>query len=239
MNMMVSATAIAAATPALAATASPDQELIDLFQQLMDRLPAQAAANKRSDELWEEFKARKPVRSDVLKWRIGDNVGYCIDKRMCWCDPFGIATLRDVPQYVWTLPERNQSAFDALPEGDQLLEYGAPKPHVQHLFSKTPSPHKQKRIDELAACLDEHTAACDALKLELGCHEAADLLEKLVGPIWDIVERMDEIEPTTVAGLQAKAKMLLCWHWDGVDTSAEDPVAVEIIKGLANLRLAA
>jgi hypothetical protein len=73
----------------------------------------------------------------------------------------------------------------------------------------------------------------------LGCHEADDFLEKLWDPISEIVERMRAIEPATMAGLQAKAQMLLYWYWDGSDLEDEDPIAVEIIKGLATAQFAA
>ena len=52
-------------------------------------------------------------------------------------------------------------------------------------------------------------AALEALMVELGRHEAHDLLDKAWEPIEEIVDRMNAIEPTTVAGLQAKAKLLL------------------------------
>lgn len=77
----------------------------------------------------------------------------------------------------------------------------------------------------MEAALDEHTAACDALKAELGGDEVGDVFEELGGHLG------------MVAGLQAKAKMLLCWYWYGSDTDEEDPVAVEIIKGLASAQL--
>jgi hypothetical protein len=231
------------APAAKALVASPDQKLVDLAAQLMERLPAQLVAQKRCNELWDEFEARKPERSDVLRYRISDDVGWdrpSDNERRLWCDPFNIEALRGVRQYDWSLLERNEAEFFALPEADQLRHLGAPKPHVQHLFSKTPSARKQNRINKLIAALDEYTAACDALKVELGMAEADDVLEKLWDPIGEIVEHMKAIEPTTVQGLQAKAKMLLLWYWqDDDDTDDQDPIAVEIVKALAGVQLAA
>jgi hypothetical protein len=246
MNMMVSATALATATPAGALSVSPDQELIDIAREVSDRLPALHAANLKSDGVWEAFDARKPARSDVLKYRLGDFVGFTMEhlpsgKAVCWCDPIGIATQRKVRQYDWSLSVENEPTFFALPEDDQLLQFGAPHPSAQHLFSKTPSARKQNRINKLLLALDEHTAACDALKAELGCDEVSDAVDRLYDPIAELVERMEAIEAATVAGLQAKAKVLLCWNWDDADggTENEDPVAVKILKGLAALRLVA
>ena len=142
--------------------------------------------------------------------------------------------MRKVRQYDWWLPECNEAALFALPEDDRLDQDGAPQPHVQ----QQPSKRKQNRINKLAAALDEYDAALEALMVELGRHEAHDLLDKAWEPIEEIVDRMNAIEPTTVAGLQAKAKLLLEWYWhNGGDD--EDPMTVEIIKGLAGARLAA
>jgi hypothetical protein len=49
---------------------------------------------------------------------------------------------------------------------------------------------------------------------------------------------MDAVELKTIRGLQAKAKMLLHWYWDG-GGDEDDPIASEIIKGLATVQLAA
>jgi hypothetical protein len=126
---------------------------------------------------------------------------------MLWCDRFNIAKLRRVPQYDWRLLEQHEAEFSALPEEDRLTDLGAPKPHVQHLFSKKPSKYKQDRINQLAAALDEYTAACDALIAELGIPEADDVTEKLWDEIFEIAHPMKSIEPTTIQGLQAKAKI--------------------------------
>jgi hypothetical protein len=95
------------------------------------------------------------------------------------------------------LPNSRQyeAEFFALPEDDQLSEYGRPGPAAQHLFSKTSCEWKQNRINKLLAALDEHTASCDALKAEIGCHEADDLVHELYEPIVDIISRMEAIEP--------------------------------------------
>lgn len=96
--------------------------------------------------------------------------------------------------------------FFALPEDDQLSEYGRPGPAAQHPFSKTSCEWKQNRVNMLLAALDEHTASCDALAAEIGCHEADDLVHELYEPIVDMISRMEAIEPQTIAGCQAKTK---------------------------------
>jgi hypothetical protein len=63
---------------------------------------------------------------------------------------------------------------------------------------------------------------------------------RLWDPIAEIVEQMKAIEPTTVQGFQAKARMLLFRYWEGGDDrDDEEPIAIEIVKGLASLQLAA
>jgi hypothetical protein len=62
---------------------------------------------------------------------------------------------------------------------------------------------------------------------------------RLWDPIAEIVEQMKAIEPTTVQGVQAKARMLLFRYWEGGDRDDEEPIAIEIVKGLASLQLAA
>jgi hypothetical protein len=79
-------------------------------------------------------------------------------------------------------------------------------PGLPHsIFSqKTSCEWKQNRVNKLLAALDEHTASCDALKAEIGCHEADDLVHELYEPIVDMISRMEAIEPQTMAGFQAK-----------------------------------
>ena len=52
---------------------------------------------------------------------------------------------------------------------------------------------------------------------------------------------MKTTEPTTIPGLQAKAKMLFYWYWAGDEDESRDgrPITVEIIKALANQQLVA
>ena len=93
----------------------------------------------------------------------------------------------------------------------------------------------------MIAALDEYTEACDALKAELGIPEHDDMTDNLWDAIAEIADRMKTIEPTTIPGLQAKAKMLFYWYWAGDEDESRDgrPITVEIIKALANQQLVA
>jgi hypothetical protein len=99
------------------------------------------------------------------------------NKRRLWCNHYDIEMQRGVIQYDWSLKQENEEEFFALPEDDQLKEYDRPKPHVQHLVSKTPSKRKQNRVNKLIAALDEYTAACIALEKQLGLPEAEQFEE--------------------------------------------------------------
>jgi len=245
MNMMVSATAIAAATPTLALAASPDQELIDLCQQLLELLPSHNAVTDRNVELWQQFDERKPARGDVLRWCPADPVGYHMQtlgngKCRVWCDLFEIEALRGVVQHDWTLKEENRAEFDALPEEEQLSHLGQPHPNAQRLFSKKPSKWKQNRVNKLLAALDEYRDRCDALKAEMGLQEADDLAEAWHDQIMGILDRIEAIKPQTLKCFQAKTKMLLNWYWEDQDEDDDgQKIAREILNGLVAADLAA
>jgi hypothetical protein len=113
---------------------------------------------------------------------------------------------------------------------------------VQHLFSKRPSEWKQNRVNKLIAALDEYTAAGDALVEQLGLPEAEQFEESSYEPILEIVDRMEAIEPLTIQGFQAKAMLLLKWHWaDRPRAKLEwaEGKAFDLVCGLATAKLAA
>jgi hypothetical protein len=248
MNMMVGAAAITVAAPAQEAFAqNPDQELCNLAQRLQTLLPDYNAAVERTIALWQEYEERAPSRSDVLRWLIADPVRYVMEdlpngKCRLWCNHYDVEMQRGVAQYDWSLKEENEEAFWALPEDDQLKEYDRPKPHVQHLFSKTPSKRKQNRVNKLIAALDEYTAAVLALEKQLGVPEAEQFEEELYVPILEIVDRMEAIEPQALQGFQAKAMLLLKWYWADrprAKLAWVEGKAFDLVCGLATAKLAA
>jgi hypothetical protein len=244
MNMIVSAAAFASATPAAAAVSShPDQHLLDLARQLSEGMPAKKRAYVRCCEAFKEFERRKPDRSCALVWKPGDPVGYEPNWRfgqhgLIWCDAVKIHQMRDMQMYDWSLKPEQEAVFDALDDNDRLFLFAAPQEHVQHHFSKKPSRIKQRRLDELVKALDEHNAECSALKKEIGLHEADREYEALYIPLDAIADEATDIAPVTLAGFQAKARVLLEWYWADDDLNDHDPVAVDLVKGLAELNLA-
>ena len=248
MNMMVGAAAITVAAPAQDAFAqNADRELCDLAQRLQALLPDYNAAVERIVALWEEYEKRAPDRSDVLRWRPADPVGYVREKLpgdrcQTWCNHYDIEMQRGVIQYEWSLKQENEEEFFALPEDDHLREYDRPKAHVQHLFSKKPSEWKQNRVNKLNAAADEYRAAGVSLEKQLGLPEAEQFEEDLYAPILEIVDRMEAIEPLTIAGFQAKAMLLLKWHWADrprAQLGWVEGKAFALVCGLATAKLAA
>ena len=54
----------------------------------------------------------------------------------------------------------------------------------------------------------------------------------------DMISRMEAIEPQTMAGFQAKTKMLLGWYWEHKQADEDDRgiiIALEIVRGLLTL----
>lgn len=245
MNMMVSAAAITAA-PSYASTSNPDQELIELSGQFRALRPELEAATDRSEIAWKEFMKRAPEPSPVLLWRVMDPVGYWCEKReggkaKFWCNRADIEKLRGAMQYFWYLKEECQKEFDALPEEDQHKELGAPKPHIQHLFSKKPDKVTQKRVNELVAALDAEEAAKAEIIRDLGIEELDACESALFEQLTEIVDRMTAIPPRTVCGLQAKAKLFTEWYWPHADDQdkleADRILALEIVKHVGQLRV--
>ncbi len=150
-----------------------------------------------------------------------------------------IEKLRGVTQYFWHLKEGCQKEFDALPEDDQHKELGAPKPHVQHLFSRKRDKFGQNRLNDLVAALDAYSAEKDRLSLELGIAERDAREEALFEQLTDIVDRMTAMPPRTVRGLQAKAMLFTDWYWphadEQPDLDADRLLALEIVKNVGQL----
>ncbi|WP_441256052.1 hypothetical protein [Tardiphaga sp. 285_C5_N1_2] len=240
MNMLVGAATISAATPiphSYAGDTNLDGELISLTRKFLDLLPDYELALARASDLASEYDDRIPTKPATLRWRMGDTVGVTREDRGAWCNNYGIARNRGKKQYDWHLKDEHEEEFFALPKDQHLLEYGEPKLSVQHMFSKKFSKRKQNRMNKLIAALDQHHTECDALYEEIGCKEADRALEELADPIYDIVDEIDEIEPVTVAGIQAKATILLKWYWrdrDIDDLTFQDGLAHQLISKLAS-----
>ncbi|MDA9474751.1 hypothetical protein XI03_09620 [Bradyrhizobium sp. CCBAU 65884] len=99
---------------------------------------------------------------------------------------------------------------------------------------------KQKRARQLIEALGEYETACEALRAELGLYEAEDISARAFAPLVAILDRMKEIEPKTLRGLQAKAQMITRWYWDHLPKEASvENMALTLLKGFVTLKAAA
>ncbi|MCP3460338.1 hypothetical protein [Bradyrhizobium sp. CCGUVB23] len=101
--------------------------------------------------------------------------------------------------------------FYALPSDDQLHHLAEPQPKVQHLYTRSPSARKQKRVNEIVAAYDRHNAAIDRLRKKHGIDEANQRSDDLNVACCRLVEEIDASTPVTFEGFRAKAKVLVNW----------------------------
>jgi hypothetical protein len=248
MNMMVNAVALTAtAAPATQALVpGPDGELVALATKMLELLPAYEGASKRVYELAEVFDARCPPKSDDLRWRLGDPVGYYTQelpngKLVLWCSPVDIQLRRGDRQGTWHFIGSEEDQ-EKLSDDDFPYVDGKPQPHVIHLFKKVPSKRLQNRMNKIAAAMDAWNTAYQALEVEIGLKEAQENSSELFDPICEIVERIAQLRAQTLIGAQAKAVVLRHWHrWgkDPEDLDDQERLIAEIVDGLLSAKLAA
>ena len=238
MNMMVSATAIAAASPALAA-AETDSEILAAVARLHELKPDYDAAQARWDEVYAQFRQRRPEKPEALRWNPCDslNVKHVGRERPFYC-PFDLNLKRDVAQLTWTYvgPEH------CMPVGAWDSENACPKAEFIHLFTSTPDERRQHRLNEAVAALDVHTAQVDALKEQIGFHEIEDRLNdiyfKQVVPLQDAVIKSAALTP---AGVRAKARMATEWFFEEksdaeyAEMTDYDRLITDIVNGIAEI----
>lgn len=247
MNMIVgTAVMTATASKVNAEGSSIDAELVALSEKVLELLPAYEAAAKRAGEIYDEFEKLAPVRDAALLWRLGDPIGFVTEdlpngRSRLWCNGYHINKRRRVQQGTWHF--RGTDADRArLTDDDFLLVENDPKPHVRHLFEKIPNKRLQNRFNKILAAWDAYTSACEALRTKLGLREVEDYSCELYNPIADMVERIELLEARTLAGVRAKALILLHWHWAGRDTEDLDDLerlTADIVEGLIAAKITA
>ncbi len=185
MNTMI-ALPIAAAVPTTA-PAMPaqdfarDAELVSLAHRMIELLPAYRAAVAHESDRMDEFRSRMPQLGDVFRWKMTDPVSHTMERlpgRKCrlWCDLQDIERKRRIRPGTWHFVGTDEE-HEAIKDDD--FDETVPRPHIVHLYKKIPCKRQQNRLNKLVAALDEHTAAHDALRAELGISEAAKHAEAL------------------------------------------------------------
>lgn len=242
MNTMI-ALPIAAAVPTTA-PAMPaqdfarDAELVSLAHRMIELLPAYRAAVAHESDRMDEFRSRMPQLGDVFRWKMTDPVSHTMERlpgRKCrlWCDLQDIERKRRIRPGTWHFVGTDEE-HEAIKDDD--FDETVPRPHIVHLYKKIPCKRQQNRLNKLVAALDEHTAAHDALRAELGISEAAKHAEALCELILDITDRIEQLPAHTLAGLQAKAAVLHHWNWEGRDREDdlddEQQLIADVVEGL-------
>ncbi|MCP3476144.1 hypothetical protein NLM33_38630 [Bradyrhizobium sp. CCGUVB1N3] len=96
--------------------------------------------------------------------------------------------------------------FYALPSDDQLHHLAEPQPKVQHLYTRSASARKQKRVNEIVAAYDRHNAAIDRLRKKHGIDEANQRSDDLNVACCRLVEEIDASMPVTFEGFRARQR---------------------------------
>lgn len=238
MNMVVSATAIAAASPALAAPET-DSHILAAVARLHELKPDYDAAQARWDEVYAQFILRRPEKPEALRWHPCHslNVKHVGREKPFYC-PFDLNQKRDVAQLTWTYVGPEQY----MPAGAWDSENACPRAEYVHLFTSTPDEKRQQRLHEAVAALDAYTAQVDAIKDQIGFHDVEDRLNdiyfKQVVPLQDAVIKTPAHTP---AGVRAKARMAIEWFFEEksdaeyAEMTDYDRLITDIVNGVAEI----
>lgn len=238
MNMMVSATAIAAASPAFAAVEA-DSGIVDAVSKLHDLKAVYDEAQARWDEVYAQFSQRRPEKPEAMEWRPCDslNVSHYGKKKSYYC-PFDLNKKRGVQQLTWTYggPEH------CMPAGSWDDENARPKPEYVHLFTSRPDERRQKRLDEAVAALDIYTAEVDSIKAQIGFHDIEGRLNDIYfNQVVPLQELVIKTPARTLAGVRAKARMAVEWFFEETSEAEYDAMTdydrlvSDIVNGLAEI----
>lgn len=230
------ALSVAAAVPACAAS-DPDAELVALADRIKCLHPSIVEAYKRLDEAGERYQAIKPDRSQALVWRPTDagfvdryrNTPHCTDQ--------SIDALRGQKFVEWDFTGTSEELEQLDPRylGSSVL----PVPGHEHRFVSRLDEWRHRRATELIAALDEYRAKNVAAIEQSGCTPAENALEALLSERNEITDRMLELKPAGLRGLQALATGLVYAEWSGdignrPNESTEDEMITAIIRALAS-----
>lgn len=233
----------AAAVPRCSAATNPDAEL-DALADRLKRLHVEiVAAGKRLEEADFRHDSIKPERSEVLKWQWKTDASLVEQYRNTpYCTDESVDALRGKEFVVWEYigPDGGLEQLNPKYLGRSVL----PVPGHEHLFVSQPDERPQRRAAELISALDEYRAANEVALEESGSTRACLALEALQDERDEITDRMLELKPKTLRGLQALAKGLVWGEWSGdignrPVESLEDELITTIIRALAEHSIAA
>ena len=249
MNMLVSSSlvgsSVVAQVPTLAEN-STDHRLIELVDLVTAAAEQERSAYERCSAVCTQYESLKPERPNALRWRMTDPVWISHEaedlpngKVRLWCSPLDIirakrATAPLVSHYEFIGAEADEIAIRDSDFDDTKRPY-APKPHIAHLYEPKVREADLERWNEIVAAYDEHDAACMALQARLNLDELCDQCDEASGKTYNLYREATEIQTSSLAGLQAKAAILIAHGWRGgidQDELEVDDMVRSIVAGL-------
>jgi hypothetical protein len=232
--------AVVGAAPAVGASDS-DAELVALADRLKHLHPKIVGAAGRLEEAGDRYEAIKPERSEALNWRPcdADFVGRYSNTASCTDE--SVDALRGRKFVVWEFTGTDKELDQLNP--NWLGRSVIPVPGHEHLFVSQVDERRQARAAELIAALDEYRAQNEAAIRQSGSRSLEDALEVLHAERDEITDRMIELKPKTLGGVQALATAIVYAEWAGdirnrPNQSLEDEMMNAILRALTEQSLA-
>ncbi|MBI5260252.1 MAG: hypothetical protein HY852_00355 [Bradyrhizobium sp.] len=239
--------ASAAVAPLVAADADPDAELVALAERVRRVHAAELEAYEHLSECEDRFEVIRPERPEAFDWRPTDAglVGYVkTAEGRCICTEDDIEKLRG----------RRFLSWDFSGTEEERMRLGLPHPEdrtstkpvlgFEHLFIARPDDRRQHRAAELIQALDQYQAQTDAAAEQTGLDVANEAHDALCYEQRQLCERMLDLKPKTLRGIQALATALVDGRWSGEieefpTANVEDRMIATIIRSLASGSLVA
>lgn len=222
-------------TPVIAAHADPDAELVALADRIKNLHPHIVAASQALDEADARYEALKPERSDALKFHFHDDVPVRKYANSPFCTDESVDALRGKKFVKWEFAGTEDELDELNPSYLDLSVL--PVPGHEHCFIAKTFERKQRRADELISALDDYHAKNQVAIEQAGVTPLQDALEGLQNERDEITDRMVEIHPKTLKGLQALAAGIAYAEWFGdierrPNESLEDELVNKILRAL-------
>jgi hypothetical protein len=248
MNSIVALPIVAAipvAAPAMTLPpAGDDAELVALADQVLALHRQQKKAEAVSLKLYAKYEASAPERPEVLRRRIGDPAGPLEEtdaaSPLRWCHPFWVEKLRGVEQRRYWFVGTDEEA--ATIKGTEFDWMGRPDASIAHLYRSEADPQLQRRADELLAAQDAFDAADRAAMAVVGYEAASDKLSAITDEMWEVCDRMADLEASTFEGFRSLAIGFVCNYWCGKIESSrygDEMMLAKIMSSLTGLPLSA
>ena len=234
-----------AGVPVAATSTDPDAELVALADRLKSLHPSIVKALARVDDAERRYDAIKPERPAALIWRAGDLGFVSRDVSTPFVAEESVDALRDRKFVRWDFIGTEKDLEEKLGLGVEYFGTSIlPVRGHEHLFISRPDEHRQGRASELIAALDEDRTANEAAMEQSGLIALQEALDVLFDERREIVDRMLELRPKTLRGLQALgAGVVYAYRSGKIDSlpsqTIEDEMLATVIRTLFEGNIAA